>query len=73
MKVEMLSSCGRCFLSVNGIAVAMEGDKCRDPDVIQRAVCNGFVVDDSGRIIWTDETIKAAIELIEEAEVQNAI
>lgn len=27
---EVRLSCGRCYLSVAGIAVAMEGDKCRD-------------------------------------------
>jgi hypothetical protein len=27
---EVRLSCGRCYLSVAGIAVAMEGDRCRD-------------------------------------------
>lgn len=26
-------SCGRCYLQVGGIIVAMEGDKCRDGDL----------------------------------------
>jgi len=30
MIAEVLFSCGRHYLSVAGIAVAMEGDKCRD-------------------------------------------
>jgi hypothetical protein len=31
---DVFSSCGRRYLDVNGIAVAMEGDICRDPDVV---------------------------------------
>src|SRR5688572_12433766 len=30
---EVLFSCGRSYLSVAGVAVAMEGDKCRDGDL----------------------------------------
>jgi len=30
---EVLFSCGRSYLSVAGIAVAMEGDKCRDSNI----------------------------------------
>lgn len=31
--VDWYYSCGRCFLSVGGVAVVMEGDICRDPDI----------------------------------------
>jgi hypothetical protein len=30
---KVLSSCGRYYLSVAGIAVAMQGDPCRDGDM----------------------------------------
>jgi hypothetical protein len=33
MLAEVKFSCGRHYLSVGGIAVAMEGDKCRDGDM----------------------------------------
>jgi hypothetical protein len=31
--IDWFSSCGRGWLTVNGIAVAMQGDKCWDEDV----------------------------------------
>jgi hypothetical protein len=30
---EVRFTCGRCYLSVAGIVVAMEGDQCRDGDM----------------------------------------
>ncbi len=34
---EVRSSCGRHYLSVAGIVVAMEGDKCRDGGLLEEA------------------------------------
>lgn len=41
------SACGRHYLSVNGIAVAMESDPCRDRELVLHY----------GSRVWTDKMI----------------
>lgn len=49
--ITWISSCGRLHLMVGGIALATEGDRCRDPDV--------------GEPFWTDEGIKMMAESLQ--------
>lgn len=43
--IDWFYSCGRCWLSFDGYAIAMQGDICRDPDL--RAMFNSDVWEDN--------------------------
>jgi len=48
---EVFTSCGRQFLSIKGVAVAMEGDPCRDPDIVGPNQWTGQSLEDAARRI----------------------
>jgi len=67
-------SCGRSFLAINKVAIAMQGESVRDPDVLRRAGKLGSCFpekypyrDETGNT-WDEDTLDAAIELITGAD-----
>lgn len=73
MRVEVICSCGRLWLVINGVYVAMQGDKCRDPDVLKRATYEPERPEYGGRPgveheIWDIDTLYAAAKMIKESK-----
>lgn len=73
-KLSYLFSCGRAFLMANGVAIVMEGDRLRDPDLASigeqmirdkaesspygQALINSYGLDKGGLTVWTEDLIK---------------
>lgn len=50
--IDYFYSCGRCWLTFDGYAIAMRGDLCRDPDLREMFKSN----------IWEDDMIRYVAE-----------
>lgn len=72
VRAQVKLSCGRYFLDVNGVTVAVEGDPCRDYEVI-----DAYTPEENARVeecrpaycTWNEERLERAASKINDASL----
>lgn len=71
VRMALISTCGRACLTMNGIIVAVEGDRCYDPDVLRHPdavkMYDNFKMANNFEVFgyhWNNATFHAAMDLI---------